>query len=145
MISLDQIQMLERKVESAVTKIAALHELNSILRDKNTELEQANTLLKERISTFETDQGRIEQGILNALDRLNSMESAVLKGETIASTPVQPTVPVQNNETLVQEPISFNEKDPLLTKLNDSSDDISLDFDDEESTTIPQNPQFDIF
>lgn len=145
MISLDQIQMLERKVESAVTKIAALHELNSILRDKNTELEQANALLKERISTFETDQGRIEQGILNALDRLNSMESAVLKGGTIASTPVQQSVPVQNNETIIQEPVSFNEKDPLLTKLNDSSDDISLDFDDEESIALPQNPQFDIF
>jgi len=61
MISLDQIQMLERKVESAVAKIAALQDLNSALRDKNTELEHTNSMLTQRISSFEADQGRIEQ------------------------------------------------------------------------------------
>ena len=159
MISLDQIQMLERKVESAVAKIAALQELNSALRDKNTELEHTNTMLTQRISSFEADQGRIEQGILNALDRLNSMESAVLKSGTIAGTPVQQPVP-QNTESkpqitvpqpvsddlLVEEPDSFEaDQDPLLTELSNSSDEISLDFDNEDTDTPPQNPQFDIF
>lgn len=159
MISLDQIQMLERKVESAVSKIAALQELNSVLRDKNTELEHTNTMLTQRISSFEADQGRIEQGILNALDRLNSMESAVLKSGTIAGTPVQQAAP-QNAESkpqitvpqpvsddlLVEEPDSFeSDQDPLLTELSNSSDEISLDFDNEDTDTPPQNPQFDIF
>ena len=159
MISLDQIQMLERKVESAVSKIAALQELNSALRDKNTELEHTNTMLTQRISSFEADQGRIEQGILNALDRLNSMESAVLKSGTIAGTPVQLAAP-QNAESkpqitvpqpvsddlLVEEPDSFeSDQDPLLTELSNSSDEISLDFDNEDADTPPQNPQFDIF
>jgi len=140
MITLDQIQMLERKVEGAVAKIAALQELNTALRDKNTQLEQANATLTQRISSFEADQSRIEQGILNALDRLNSMESAVLKSGTLASTPVQPQTPENNDPSLTKA-----EQDPLLTKLNESSDEISLGFDSEETTESEQNTQFDIF
>ena len=160
MISLDQIQMLEHKVESAVAKIAALQELNSALRDKNTELEHTNSMLTQRISSFEADQGRIEQGILNALDRLNSMESAVLKSGTIAGTPLQQSSTPQNTESKPQIPVTQStsvdspavepeqaedEQDPLLAQLGESSDEISLDFDTEDSETTPQNPQFDIF
>jgi len=158
MISLDQIQMLERKVESAVAKIAALQELNTALRDKNTELEHSNTVLLQRISTFESDQSRIEQGILNALDRLNSMESAVLKTTAAASSPVSNSAQTQTSPDTARQPLihpveqapvqntAAEAQDPLLTDLdNEPSDEISLDFDSEEENTSAANPQFDIF
>lgn len=161
MISLDQIQMLERKVESAVTKMTSLQEMNASLREKNTELEHANSLLTQRVSSFEVDQSRIEQGILNALDRLNSMESAVLQTGSVHSTPklqpsstedtgnqAKPSQPTTENlkaiNTIQNKETSEEIQDPLLTELDNNNEEVTLDFDSDEFKPN-QNPQFDIF
>ena len=72
MISLDQILLLEQRVESAVAKIAQLQAENDALRSKCSELTNALSSKSEQLSTFESDQNKIESGILKALDRLTS-------------------------------------------------------------------------
>ena len=91
MISLDQILLLEQRVESAVAKIAQLQAENDALRSKCSELTNALSSKSEQLSTFESDQNKIESGILKALDRLNSIENSVLKatGQVSNSNPVQ--------------------------------------------------------
>ena len=79
MISLDQVYLLEQKVESAVEKIQQLQAENDALRNKCTELTNALSAKSEQLSNFESDQNQIETGIKNALDRLNSIENSVLK------------------------------------------------------------------
>lgn len=86
MITLDQVQILETKVEAIVSKMNDLQRQNIALQEKNRELIEKNSLLMQKISSFEADQNRIEQGILNALDRLNSMENSALKVGTSATT-----------------------------------------------------------
>jgi FtsZ-binding cell division protein ZapB len=81
MISLDQVLLLERKVESAVQKITQLQAENDALRSKCSELTNALSSKTEQLSSFEQDQGRIENGILKALDRLNAIENSVLRAE----------------------------------------------------------------
>ena len=71
MISLDQVLLLEQKVESAVEKIKQLEGENAALRNKCSELTNALSAKSEQLSSFETDQNKIEQGIRKALDRLN--------------------------------------------------------------------------
>jgi|WetSurMetagenome_2_1015567.scaffolds.fasta_scaffold193952_2 FtsZ-binding cell division protein ZapB len=78
MISLDQILLLEQKVESAVEKITQLQVENDALRSKCSELSNAVSNKSEQLSSFEKDQNKIENGILKALDRLNSIENTVL-------------------------------------------------------------------
>ena len=100
MISLDQVMLLEKKVESAVAKIQQLQAENDALRSKCSELTNALSSKSEQLSSFETDQSQIESGILKALDRLNQIENSVLKvaGGQAASTTqanVQPTAQVQ--------------------------------------------------
>ena len=85
MISLDQILLLERKVESAVEKISQLQSENDALRTKCTELTNALADKSERLSSIEQDQSKIENGILKALDRLNSIENSVLRAGSAAS------------------------------------------------------------
>lgn len=85
MITLDQVQLLEKKVEAIVSKMNDLQRQNIALQEKNRELIEKNSLLMQKISSFEADQNRIEQGILNALDRLNSMENSALKVGTSAT------------------------------------------------------------
>ena len=95
MISLDQVILLEQKIESAVEKIQQLQAENDALRKKCSELTNALSSKSEQLTSFETDQSQIESGILKALDRLNQIENSVLKavGQAASTAPqvnVQP-------------------------------------------------------
>lgn len=81
MISIEQIHLLEQKVENAVGKIAQLKAENEELRNKCTELSNTLANKNEQLNAFEQDQNKIEGCILKALDRLNSVENAVLENE----------------------------------------------------------------
>lgn len=117
MISLDQVLLLEQKVESAVEKIRQLQDENDALRKKCSELTNALSSKSEQLSSFETDQNKIELGIRKALDRLTSIENSVLKaaGSTLPSfdtmESVQTTQTVQPIQTVeaVQEDIQVEE------------------------------------
>lgn len=102
MISLDQVQLLEHKVETAVAKIADLQKENDFLRNKFSELkvqydemQKANVELSAKVSLFEQNQPTIESGIMKALERLNNIEDSVLRvsGGNIESSV---TMPEQN-------------------------------------------------
>ena len=89
MISLDQVLLLEKKVESAVAKIQQLQAENDALRKKCDELTNSLSSKSELLSSFESDQNQIENGIKKALDRLSSIENTVL--ETFSSLSNQQT------------------------------------------------------
>ncbi|MBQ3799252.1 MAG: hypothetical protein II837_03045 [Treponema sp.] len=88
MISLDQVLLLQKKVETAVGKInfltgqiSQLKNDNDALRTKCAELTKALDEKTELVSSLEANQGKIEEGILTALNRLDTVENAVLDGE----------------------------------------------------------------
>ena len=110
MISLDQVYLLEQKVESAVEKIQQLQAENDALRNKCTELTNALSAKSEQLSNFESDQSQIETGIKKALDRLNSIENSVLKtaekinqdGQAAKPAPVQSAPSFDTMDTVPQ-------------------------------------------
>ena len=82
MISLDQVLLLQEKVESAVEKITSLTERiaqlesdNDALNRKCLELTKALEEKTEFVSTLETAQGKIEESILMTINRLDSVEA----------------------------------------------------------------------
>lgn len=79
MITLDHVLLLEQKVESAVKKISQLQAENDALRSRCAELTNALSSKSEQLSAFEQDQGKIESGILKALDRLSAIENLYFK------------------------------------------------------------------
>ena len=95
MISLDQVYLLEQKVESAVEKIQQLQAENDALRSKCNELTNALSAKSEQLSNFESDQSQIETGIKKALDRLNSIENSVLKTATQINQAAQAAKPIE--------------------------------------------------
>ncbi|MDE5798183.1 MAG: hypothetical protein K2H73_04085, partial [Treponemataceae bacterium] len=115
----------------------------------------------EQFSTFQTDQSKIEEGILKALERLNAVESTVLsvaaqaallpagqQEAVVSPAPVAEQPVVQQQETEIPAPGSaengietaFDEGAPITPDIS---------FDDAEIT--PEQPedtsqgQFDIF
>ena len=106
MVSLDQVLLLQQKVESAVAKIAELHQAVAqkdaeiaALRSKCVELTNALSVKTEQFSSFQSDQSKIEEGILKALERLNAVESTVLSVAAQAAQPVQNAIPASNAGT----------------------------------------------
>jgi len=99
MISLEQVQLLETKVGRAIEIVQRLSAENaSLAREKNnllSKLEANQKRLDELevlVMRFKEDQGRIEDGIMAALDRLSQFEEAFesgLKDNTVSkkSTP----------------------------------------------------------
>ena len=68
MTMLDQVLLLEEKVESAVAKIQQLEAENAALRNKCSELTNALSSKTEQLTNFTSDQNKIESGIQKALD-----------------------------------------------------------------------------
>ena len=95
MITLDQVLLLQKKVETAVEKIKGLtseiEQLkadNDALRSKCTELTKALTDKTEFVSTLESEQDKIESTILHALNQLDIVENSILNsGSSCTRTP----------------------------------------------------------
>jgi len=106
MISLEQVRALEARVEKAVAFIASLRAENAALKDGlleaelRTEAAEARTAeLEGLIKEFQKDQERIEEGIVQALRKLDAFEdvvhAAVKPPATVEAVPVPEPVRAQ--------------------------------------------------
>ena len=95
MISLEQVQLLESRVSKAISFVERLTSENAALASEKAGLQvklEANQKrldeLEVLIMRFKEDQGRIEDGIIAALDRLSQFEEAFensLKDEKVTT------------------------------------------------------------
>lgn len=149
MISLDQIRVLEQKIEAIVSKIKELTEENLVLHNKNSQLEQENSLLKTKLSAFEQDQEKIEQGIINALDRLNSVENSILLAAGVLNqeNSTETSQTPQENHTAEVNDVSYNQPTNDYNASNNLEEYDSLIQESGLQKTYeqPQNQAFDIF
>lgn len=170
MISLDQILILEKKVESAVNKITQLQAENDALRSKCAELTNALSSKSEQLSSFEQDQGLIESKIVNLINRFNNIENSVL--DVIGSSgsmqspvaaiqqPVQTPAPeqsVQQTQVPNQNPIAQSQtyvpaSEPVVsTPVETETEEMQQSFFDmnevssQDDNQSQESGQFDIF
>jgi len=87
MISLEQVQELETKVAKAIEYVQKVNAENAALSSERASLQQKLDANQKRLEElellvmrFKEDQGRIEDGIVAALDRLSQFEEAFEKG-----------------------------------------------------------------
>ena len=144
MITLDHVLLLEQKVESAVKKISQLQAENDALRSKCAELTNALSSKSEQLSAFEQDQGKIESGILKALDRLSAIENSVL--QTVGQLQNPQT---ENNAQVVP---SFNQQDNMeqnIQQVNDNFVPENQTFNQNQEQQVDyfeqQSPSSDLF
>ena len=101
MISLEQVRALESCVGKAVSLIASLREENASMRSGLAAAESRVAELEGLVAAFQKDQARIEEGIVEALRKLDSFEDSVhdavaakpaaaSAAETAKPEPVQP-------------------------------------------------------
>ena len=129
MISLDQVLLLEQKVESAVEKIKQLEGENAALRNKCSELTNALSAKTEQLTAFESEQKTIESGIIKAIDRLNSIEHSVLK----KAGSIAEAQPPQAEPEPIEEPVEEEAPVPVT----------EMSFEQMMPVTEPEEPPFE--
>ena len=133
MITLDQIRMLDSKVQQAVEVIEELRNENNTLRDKLSSYESKISELQVLIDSFKADQGEIEEGIQKALERLEVISSTSKEVETPEAEPV-----VEDTPEAVQPP----PEDSSPEQQEESPPADSPEGEDQEDS---QNAELDIF
>jgi peptidoglycan hydrolase CwlO-like protein len=84
MITLEQIRLLDRKVNQAVEMIDSLKTENQMLSDKLESYQTKISELEVLLSSLKDDQSEVEQGFQKALETLSGIEE-----ETAAPSPAQ--------------------------------------------------------
>ena len=123
MISFDQVLLLEERVESAVKRIEQLNAENAALRTKIAELSSALNAKSEQFSSFQSNQSRIEEGILKALNRLNAVENVVIQS---AAIPQQQTVQTPQSQPALSQPESVQNQ-PVNSEAAVSSQEVKAE------------------
>lgn len=114
MITFDQILLLQEKIESAANKIKQLQAENDALRSKCAELTNALSTKSELLSSFESEQSKIENGILHALNRLNAIENSVLHSTGNPLQPESTSVKTEQKPVQVQQEEIFSHQENNL-------------------------------
>jgi len=114
-ITLEQVKLLESKINRTIDFIGKLSGENTALKGKLDAYQKRITELEVLIKRFKNDQSRIEDTILSALDRLNKFEDVVEvmipKESTIPTESTNPTeaklpaeTPIPKNNEARSEP-----------------------------------------
>jgi FtsZ-binding cell division protein ZapB len=153
MVTLEQIKLLETKVARAIDIVTRITGENAYLKGKLENYQKRIDELEVLIQRFKEDQGRIEDGILSALDRLNEFEAAM--ENSIA--PIKPAAgePVPEKATIMPEPgssapddeetgdtLMFSVPEDNVSERDDDSegdDDIPEDTAPDDNYKIPDN------
>ncbi|MDR1412010.1 MAG: cell division protein ZapB [Spirochaetaceae bacterium] len=140
MVTLEQIKLLETKVGRAIDVVTRITGENAYLKGKLENYQKRIDELEVLIQRFKEDQGRIEDGILSALDRLNefeaAMENSIAPVKPAAEKPVAekpaPARPVPEKATVVPEargpaPEDGETGDALMFSVPEDEDDAEDD------------------
>ncbi|NOY10171.1 MAG: cell division protein ZapB [Spirochaetes bacterium] len=109
MIRIDQIKILEDRVNRAIELIKTLREENRTLRAGLDSAQSKIDELEGLVDTFKSEQSEIEEGILRALENLDKIEDEVFtaeginKNEETTGSPAEPkpsSVPPEKNSEL---------------------------------------------
>lgn len=119
MLTLDQVRLLENHVEKAVGKITSLNAENERLRSQLLTLQNRTSELEGFVTSFKNDQGKIEAGILNALEQLSAFEDSLSETNIVEPASTLPVTDseIEKTEAIVTEPLSeITSDDPTPTE-----------------------------
>jgi chromosome segregation ATPase len=104
MLTLEQVKLLETKVAQTVDYIERLAGENAAMRKKLDTNQKRIDELELLVTRFKDEQGRIEDGILSALDRLCQFEQAIEKSLASKDKEVKPAAQDKPARTRNSEP-----------------------------------------
>ncbi|GHV81741.1 hypothetical protein AGMMS49991_02990 [Spirochaetia bacterium] len=149
MVTLEQIRLLETKVSRAIEIVNRITDENTFLKGKLESYQKRIDELEVLIQRFKEDQGRIEEGIVSALNRLNQFEEAIegslapvksagsLEKPTLGGDPAVEVAPPAETETDDAADGNTAGDSPVYAPAEEEADETVI-FDDSEDGTEEQ-------
>lgn len=105
MIRLEQIRLLEERVNNVVARLREMKNENRRLRDELAQAYEKVTRLEKNVDEYVNSQSEIEAGILSALERLDSIEDDVVADDgVVVNESESPTeAPAKTESAVVEE------------------------------------------
>ena len=85
MLTLDQVKLLEDKVESLITTLKSLYGERDALRDVLQKKDKEIAELSSKVATYEAEQTKIEERVVSALNQLDVFQNSVNSAKAILS------------------------------------------------------------
>ena len=76
-MTIEQLRMLQQKIEKLIARAQQLYEENTTLKRKLASYEKRVRELETLFSSVQSDQGEMERTILEALDSLDQLEDEI--------------------------------------------------------------------
>ena len=102
MVTLEQIRLLETKIVKAIAFVEQVSEENARLKAAAETYQKRIDELEVLMQRFKDEQGKIEEGIVSALDRLNQFE-AVIEESLLSAEPEESAAPIASAEASLPE------------------------------------------
>jgi hypothetical protein len=134
MITLEQVKLLEEKVESLISVVKSLYGERDSLKETLTQKESRIEELEAVLHSFEISQAKIEESVMNALNQLDvfesscthnssqsisSSESVSSEGSSLSNTSNSEQIPTSSSDAITQQEIS-SESSTQRTDVDDS-------------------------
>ena len=87
MITIEQVKLLEEKVESLINVVKSLYRERDLLKGTVAQNEKRIEELESVLHSFEIAQAKIEESVMNALNQLDVFESSVTQDSSTISSP----------------------------------------------------------
>lgn len=98
MLNVEQVRLLEERVQRVISRTGELQRENGELRQHLEGYQERIKELEARLEEFVSNQAEIEQGVLNALHRLDEVEDAVIEGGQEDRVVVEQELPSDTND-----------------------------------------------
>lgn len=152
MVRIEQVRLLEDRVQKVIARITELKAENTTLRTQLEGYQDRISDLEKRIEGFASSQDEIEAGILSALQRLDEVEDAIgesdLEDRNVEVLPddVPREEPIPDDETdAAGEDLDGEALDGEDTDREDAPEEDSLEDDAPEEESGRPGPELDIF
>ena len=86
MITLEQVKLLEEKVESLINVVKSLYRERDLLKGTVAQNEKRIEELESVLHSFEISQAKIEESVMNALNQLDVFENSVTQDSSTISS-----------------------------------------------------------
>lgn len=127
MLTLEQIQLLEKRAHQAVELIKSLRSENNLLESKLEGYEKRIKEMEGLIDSFKQDQSSIEEGIISALEQLDVLEDIVSRNDSGESGSVDDGSKNEPPKTETDEKETIDSKDDSQTNSETRSGENELD------------------
>lgn len=141
MITIEQVKLLEEKVESLINVVKSLYRERDLLKGTVAQNEKRIEELESVLHSFEISQAKIEESVISALNQLDVFENSVAQD----SSNISSSESMQLGDSSLSHSSELNQATEESFSNATNEDASSINSEENKKTTDDSDKQMDIF